>query len=59
MGRFVDGEVRRRSLLLPPSLDNYVTEDKPVRVVAAWACHVNSPRLDDPLLCWNLGAGRL
>ena len=33
MGRFVEGEDRRQSLLLPQSLDDYVTEDNPVRVV--------------------------
>jgi transposase len=33
MGRFVEGEDRRQSLLLPDSLDDYVTEDNPVRVV--------------------------
>ena len=33
MGRFVEGEERRQSLLLPESLDDYVTEDNPVRVV--------------------------
>ena len=33
MGRFVEGEDRRQSLLLPESLDDYVTEDNPVRVV--------------------------
>src|ERR1017187_831451 len=33
MGRFVEGEDRRQSLLLPNSLDDYVTEDNPVRVV--------------------------
>ncbi len=33
MGRFVEGEDRRQSLLLPGSLDDYVTEDNPVRVV--------------------------
>jgi hypothetical protein len=31
--RFVEGEERRQSLLLPESLDDYVTEDNPVRVV--------------------------
>ncbi len=30
---FVEGEDRRQSLLLPSSLDDYVTEDNPVRVV--------------------------
>ena len=33
MGRFVEGEDQRQSLLLPDSLDDYVTEDNPVRVV--------------------------
>src|SRR5271163_3240084 len=33
MGRFVEGEDRRQSYLLPKSLDDYVTEDNPVRVI--------------------------
>ncbi len=33
MKRFVEAEERRQSLLLPDSLDDYVTEDNPVRVV--------------------------
>lgn len=33
MKRFVEGDDRRQSLLLPESLDDYVTEDNPVRVV--------------------------
>jgi len=33
MGRFVEGEDRRQLLLLPESLDEYVAEDNPVRVV--------------------------
>ena len=33
MKRFVEGEDRRQSLLLPDSLDDYVNEDNPVRVV--------------------------
>ena len=33
MKRFVEGDGRRQSLLLPESLDDYVTEDNPVRVV--------------------------
>ena len=36
MGRFVEGEDRRQSLLLPQSLDDYVTEHNPVRVVEAF-----------------------
>jgi len=33
MGRFVEGEDSRQSYLLPETLDDYVTEDNPVRVV--------------------------
>ena len=33
MGRFVQGEDRRQDFLLPASLDDYVSEDNPVRVV--------------------------
>ena len=33
MKRFVESEDRRQSLLLPQSLDDYVSEDNPVRVV--------------------------
>lgn len=33
MGRFVDGEDRSQSILLPERMDDYVTEDNPVRVV--------------------------
>ena len=36
MGRFVEGEDRRHSFLLPELLDDYVTEDNPVRVVEAF-----------------------
>jgi transposase len=33
MGRFVEGDDRRQSFLLPDSLDDYLAEDNPVRVV--------------------------
>ncbi len=33
MGCFVEGKDRRQSFLLPDSVDDYVTEDNPVRVV--------------------------
>ena len=33
MKRFVEGEDRRQAYLLPESLDDYVAEDNPVRVV--------------------------
>ena len=36
MGRFVEGEDRSQSLLLPESLDDYVGEDNPVRVIEAF-----------------------
>ena len=33
MGRFVEGDDRRQSLLLLASLDDYVTGDNPVGIV--------------------------
>jgi transposase len=36
MGRFVEGDDRSQSLLLPESLDDYVDEDNPVRVIEAF-----------------------
>ena len=33
MKRFIEGEDRRQAMLLPDSLEDYVTEDNPVRVV--------------------------
>src|SRR5512143_2622712 len=36
MKRFIEGEDRSQSSLLPPSLDDYVAEDNPVRVVEAF-----------------------
>jgi transposase len=36
MGRFVEGEDRAQQVLLPPSLEDYVGEDNPVRVVDAY-----------------------
>ena len=36
MPRFVEGENRRQSWLMPGSLDDYVTEDNPVRVVEVY-----------------------
>jgi transposase len=33
MGRFVEEQDRRQDFLLPASLDDYVAEDNPVRVV--------------------------
>ena len=36
MKRFIEGEDRSQTALLPPSLDDYVAEDNPVRVVEAF-----------------------
>ena len=33
MKRFIEGEDRRQATLLPDCLDDYVTEDNPVRVI--------------------------
>src|ERR1700677_2268945 len=33
MKRFIEGEDRRQATLLPDSLEDYVTEDNPVRVI--------------------------
>ena len=36
MKRFVEGEARQQVVLLPACLDDYVTEDNPVRVIEAF-----------------------
>ena len=36
MKRFVEGEDRRQGALLPHFLDDYVTENNPVRVIEAF-----------------------
>ena len=36
MGRFVEGQDRRQQTMLPACLDDYITEDNPVRVVEAF-----------------------
>ena len=45
MGRFVEGEDRRQSFLLPESLDDYVSEDNPVRVVDVFIDELDLGRL--------------
>lgn len=45
MGRFVEGEDRRQDFLLPASLDDYVSEDNPVRVVEAFIGELDFPVL--------------
>ncbi len=41
MGRFIEGEERDQLLLLPMSLNDYVEEDNPVRVVDAFIDELN------------------
>lgn len=36
MGRFIEGYDRRQRLLLPDCVDDYVSEDSPVRAVDAF-----------------------
>jgi transposase len=36
MGRFIEGADRRQATLLPETIEDYVTEDNPVRVVDAF-----------------------
>jgi len=41
MARFIEGEDRRARLLLPESLEDYVGEDNPVRVIDAFVEHLD------------------
>ena len=59
MKRFVEGEDRRQGALLPHCLDDYVTENNPVRVIEAFideldlatlGFEVSSPRPPDARL---------
>jgi hypothetical protein len=45
MGRFVEEQGRRQDSLLPASLDDYVYEDNPVRVVEAFMGELDFPTL--------------
>jgi transposase len=45
MGRFVEGEDRSQSTLLPERLDDYVTDDNPVRVVDVFVDNLDLPAL--------------
>jgi transposase len=45
MGRFVEEQDRRQEFLLPASLDDYVWEDNPVRVVEAFISELDLPVL--------------
>ena len=41
MGRFVEGEDRRQGVLLPEYLDEYVSEENPVRVIDVFVDHLD------------------
>jgi transposase len=41
MKRFVEGQDRRQSTLLPACLDDFITEDNPVRVVEVFIDELN------------------
>src|SRR6516164_564595 len=45
MKRFVEGEDRRQGALLPHCLDDYVTENNPVRVIEAFIGELDLARL--------------
>jgi transposase len=53
MGRFVEGDDRRQSLLLPASLDDYVTGDNPVRVVEAFIDELDLYASAEGRLAWG------
>ena len=45
MRRFVEGEDRRQATLLPECLDDYVSEENPVRVVDAFVAKLDLAEL--------------
>ena len=45
MKRFVEGEDRRQGVLLPEYLDDYVSEENPVRVIDLFVDELNLERL--------------
>ena len=45
MKRFIEGEDRNQTTLLPSRLDDYIAEDNPVRVVEAYVDELNLDRL--------------
>jgi transposase len=51
MKRFIEGEDRRQATLLPDSLEDYVTEDNPVRVVDVFIDELDWTRCAFLVLC--------
>jgi transposase len=45
MKRFVEGEDRRQTALLPPCIDDYVSEENPVRVIDAFVAKIDLAEL--------------
>jgi transposase len=46
MKRFVEGEDRKQGILLPDHLDDFVSEDNPVRVIDAFVDHLDLSALE-------------
>ena len=59
MKRFVEGEDRRQGVLLPEFLDDYVTEDNPVRVVDVFIDELDLDALGFSALCRKRQVGLL
>ena len=45
MKRFVEGEDRRQTTLLPEAVDDYVSEENPVRVIEAFVAALDLAEL--------------
>lgn len=45
MGRFIEGADRTQAILLPESIDDYISEDNPVRIVDAFIDALDLPTL--------------
>jgi transposase len=51
MKRFIEGEDRRQMTLLPDSLEHYVAEDNPVRVIDVFIDELDLEALGFGALC--------
>ena len=51
MKRFVEGEDRRQAVLLPEYLDDYVSEENPVRVIDVFVEELDLGRLGSRASC--------
>jgi hypothetical protein len=47
MHRFIDGEDRMQQALLPPSLEAYVSEENPVRVIEVFIGELDLARTNE------------